>query len=209
MKHQYAALTRDHAQRLFLDEAHQGKYLKRWEHTLRVAAVGLQIAQSEGFDAQAMTIACLLHDIGYLACQTDEDYQHHGAHSARMARDFLESIGYDACLTEQICYGILIHTEEAADYPRQAKAFELSVSDADNIDRFDAWRMAAILEEDQFSQQTPQQIVTAANRRIGLYTGYKNMPVGTPAARLLWDQCLDMQINFYQRLKTQMEATLA
>jgi len=146
MKHQYAALTRDHAQRLFLDEAHQGKYLKRWEHTLRVAAVGLQIAQSEGFDAQAMTIACLLHDIGYLACQTDEDYQHHGAHSARMARDFLESIGYDACLTEQICYGILIHTEEEADYPRPAKAFELSVSDADNIDRFDAWRMAAILD---------------------------------------------------------------
>jgi len=65
------------------------------------------------------------------------------------------------------------------------------------------------LEEDQFSRQTPQQIITAANRRIGLYTGYKNMPVGTPAARLLWDQCLDMQINFYQRLKTQMEATLA
>lgn len=204
-----ARQTYDHVRSTFMQPDTGDQYQARWEHTLRVADIGRRIARAEGLDEEALYIACLLHDIGYLACQTDEDYQHHGAHSARMARDFLESIGYDACLTEQICYGILIHTEDEADYPRQAKAFELSVSDADNIDRFDAWRMAAILEEDQFSRQTPQQIITAANRRIGLYTGYKNMPVGTPAARLLWDQCLDMQINFYQRLKTQMEATLA
>ncbi|MDD4081272.1 MAG: HD domain-containing protein [Eubacteriales bacterium] len=209
MNQDAASLALDYAGSLFLDEAQQGKYLKRWEHTLRVAAVGRKIARAEGLNTEAMTIACLLHDIGYLECRTDEDCDHHGAISARMARRFLEIVGYGADLTEQICYGILIHTEEEKEFPRPASAFELSVADADNIDRFDAWRMASILEQDKFSEQAPQRIIVAAERRIGLYTGYKSVRVGTPTARMLWDRCLDMQICFYQRLRAQMEITAA
>lgn len=204
MKQDFTALAREYVRSLFLDEAHQGKYLKRWEHTLRVAGIGRQIARAEGFDEEGMVLACLLHDIGYLGCQSPQDYEHHGAISARMARRYLESVGYDADLTDQICLGILIHTEDEKDYPQPVGPFELSVADADNIDRFDAWRMAAILEQDKFSEQTSQQIIAAAERRIGLYTGYKSLRVGTPTARTLWDQCLDMQINYYQRLKAQM-----
>ena len=37
----------------------------RLEHTYRVANIGLDIAQKEGFDETEMVIACLLHDISY------------------------------------------------------------------------------------------------------------------------------------------------
>ena len=37
----------------------------RIEHTYRVANIGREIAQQEGFDETEMVIACLLHDASY------------------------------------------------------------------------------------------------------------------------------------------------
>ena len=37
----------------------------RLEHSYRVANIGYQIAQKEGFDETGMVIACLLHDVSY------------------------------------------------------------------------------------------------------------------------------------------------
>ena len=67
----------------------------RYEHSLRVAAVGREIARAEGFDEEAMVLACLLHDIGYARCRTPEEYDRHGALSADMAREWLTENGYD------------------------------------------------------------------------------------------------------------------
>ncbi len=193
----------------FLNPVHDGAYQARYEHTLRVAQVGRQIARAEGLDEEALVIACLLHDVGYVRCRTAEDYDHHGVHCADMAREFLTGIGYDADRTEAICYGILIHTEREEDYPRPPTAMELSVGDADNIDRFDAFRFYLTLKNEAFDTQPPEQTIALCAQRVARYEGYKQLVLGTPTARRLWDECLDMMIGFYRRLQRQMEATLA
>ncbi len=48
-------------------QQHPDELAYRLEHSYRVANIGKQIAEAEGFDVTDMVIACLLHDISY--CQ--------------------------------------------------------------------------------------------------------------------------------------------
>ena len=41
----------------------------RYDHTLRVADIGGEIARSEGLSEEALVMACLLHDVGYPECR--------------------------------------------------------------------------------------------------------------------------------------------
>ena len=56
----------------------------RYEHSLRVAGRGMQIAKGEGWNVRPLLLACLLHDAGYPECETEEDF-------ARL-RDFIEKM---------------------------------------------------------------------------------------------------------------------
>ena len=184
-----------------------GNVLYRYEHSLRVAAVGREIARAEGFDEEAMVLACLLHDIGYARCRTREDYDHHGALSADMAREWLTENGYDQEKTETICYGILAHTEYPQKLPRPCTPFEESVGDADNIDRFDALRMADTLAYFDLMKKRPAEILELCCRQIGRYESYQEMTLGTRTAEALWRDRLDYQLEFYRRLTRQMKQT--
>lgn len=179
----------------------------RYEHSLRVAAVGREIARAEGFDEEAMVLACLLHDIGYARCRTPEEYDRHGALSADMAREWLTENGYDPEKTETICYGILAHTEHPEKLPRPCTPFEESVGDADNIDRFDALRMADNLAYFDLMKKRPVEILEICRRQIDRYESYKEMTLGTRTAEALWRDRLDYQLEFYRRLTRQMEQT--
>lgn len=201
--------TKAYVRKSLIEDYPDRRHAARYEHTLRVATIAKMIARDEQMSEEALYLAGLLHDIGYIECHTDDDYKHHGAISARLARRFLSDIGYDPALTDTIGYGIEIHTEDEASLPRQATPFELSVADADNIDRFDMYRLALTLADDDFSNKTTEQITALCHRRIGLYSGYKNMAVGTATARRLWDECLDLQLSFYERLLAQMNVTHA
>lgn len=203
-----ARRTKEWVKATLLAPALEGRYQARWEHTLRVAEVGLTIAREEGLDGEALYLACLLHDVGYVRCKTPEDYDNHGAICARMAEEFLRSIGYDGEKAAAICYGILIHTLQEQDYPRPATAFELSVGDADNIDRFDAFRFTLRLQDHDLEAQTPQEIMTLCAQRIARIEGYRRLPLGIAAVQRLWRECLDMHLHFYRRLQRQMEVTL-
>ena len=75
---------------------HPESRLYRLEHTFRVARTGAAIARAEGMDEEAMTIACLLHDVSYCYPLLDrESWQDHGRLSARIARPFLERLGLE------------------------------------------------------------------------------------------------------------------
>lgn len=52
----------------FLSDAKgdQFDWTYRYEHSLRTAAIGQRIAREEGLNEEALIIACLLHDIGYI-----------------------------------------------------------------------------------------------------------------------------------------------
>jgi len=151
-------------------------------------------------------IAGLLHDIAY--CEemvTREDRMNHGRRSAAIARHFLENLGLPADAVNEICYGIAIHVDDEADFGWERTPFCETVGDADNIDRFDAYRIYETLEYLKFSEMSLDDKMERVVSTIEKLTRFKEMKLGTVTAKELWLQRLDYYIGFYEKLKAQLE----
>ncbi|MBR5943150.1 MAG: HD domain-containing protein, partial [Clostridia bacterium] len=83
--------------------------------------------------------------------------------------------------------------------------FALTVGDADNIDRFDAYRIHEILCRDGFTEKNFNEKLAYVTKRITKLRELKDMPVGTSAAKELWTSRLDYYIGFYEKLLRQLE----
>ena len=178
----------------------------RLEHSYRVANIAKAIAEAEGFDVTYAVIAGLLHDIAY--CEemvTREDRMNHGRRSAAIARPFLENLGLSADAVNEICYGIAIHVDDEADFEWERTSFCETVGDADNIDRFDAYRIYETLEYLKFSEMSLNDKQEKVASTIEKLTRFKEMKLGTATAKNLWIQRLDYYIGFYEKLKAQLE----
>ena len=182
----------------------------RLEHSFRVANIAKNIAQAEAFDVTYAVIAGLLHDIAY--CEemiTREDRMNHGRRSAAIARPFLESLGLPNDVVNEICYGIAIHVDDEADFTWERTPFCETVGDADNIDRFDAYRIYETLEYLSFSEMNLEEKRQKVASTIDRLTGYKEMKLGTATAKNLWLQRLDYYIGFYEKLNAQLRSSNA
>ena len=125
---------------LFPEEKRAIEY--RYEHSLRVASIALDIAKKEGLDEDRCYIGALLHDLGYsVPYDNPKEYVNHGRIGAKLARPFLESLGYSEEEVNEICYGIAIHADDKADFEGKRTALAVTIGDADNIDRYDAFRI--------------------------------------------------------------------
>ena len=178
----------------------------RLEHSYRVANIAKTIAEAEGFDVTNTVIAGLLHDIAY--CEemvTREDRMNHGRRSAAIARPFLENLCLPADAVNEICYGIAIHVDDEADFEWERTPFCETVGDADNIDRFDAYRIYETLEYLKFSEMGLEDKCEKVASTIDKLTRFKEMKLGTSTAKNLWVQRLDYYIGFYEKLKAQLE----
>lgn len=178
----------------------------RLEHSYRVANIAKTIAEAEGFDVTNAVIAGLLHDIAY--CEemvTREDRMNHGRRSAAIARPFLENLGLPADAVNEICYGIAIHVDDEADFEWERTPFCETVGDADNIDRFDAYRVYETLEYLKFSEMSLDDKMERVVSTIEKLIRFKEMKLGTSTAKKLWVQRLDYYIGFYEKLKAQLE----
>ena len=180
----------------------------RLEHSYRVANIAKTIAETEGFNVTHAVIAGLLHDIAY--CEemvTREDRMNHGRRSAAIARLFLESLGLPADAVNEICYGIAIHVDDEADFEWERTPFCETVGDADNIDRFDAYRIYETLEYLKFSEMSLNDKQEKVASTIEKLTRFKEMKLGTATAKNLWIERLDYYIGFYEKLKAQMDSS--
>ena len=178
----------------------------RLEHSYRVANITKVIAEAEGFDVTHAVIAGLLQDIAY--CEemvTREDRLNHGRRSAAIARPFLESLGLPTHAVNEICYGIAIHVDDEADFEWNRSALCETVGDADNIDRFDVYRIYESLQFIQFSEMLLAEKLERVNSTIDKLTRYKYMKLGTQTAKKLWLERLDYQLGFYAKLKSQLD----
>ena len=180
----------------------------RLEHSYRVANIAKTIAEAEGFDVTQAVIAGLLHDISY--CEemvTREDRMNHGRRSAAITRPFLENLGLPADAVNEICYGIAIHVDDEADFEWNRTPFCETVGDADNIDRFDVYRIYESLQWMQFSEMPLAQKQSQVDSITEKLTRYKDMKLGTETAKKLWIERLDYQLGFYAKLKSQLESS--
>ena len=178
----------------------------RLEHSYRVANIAKLIAKAEGFNVTHAVIAGLLHDIAY--CEemvTREDRINHGRRSAAISRPFLESLGLPTYAVNEICYGIAIHVDDCADFEWKRTPFCETVGDADNIDRFDAYRIYETLEYLKFSEMSLEDKREKVESTIEKLNGYKEINLGTATAKELWLERLDYYIGFYEKIRAQLK----
>lgn len=179
-------------------------YEYRWKHTLRVVQYGRQIAEEEGADVEVVMAACLLHDISKF---DDEEYGvEHGRVSARIARPFLETLGYSEERLNNICFSIAVHVDDKADFEHPITIESKIVSDADNIDRFGAYRL--LLQNKDVAENYDALIEKAKGRLVTLQKYRKANSMGTAASNTLFNRQLDIQINFFEHLVEDSKLTV-
>jgi len=181
----------------------------RLEHSFRVAHIGREIARKEGFNEEHMTLACLLHDVSYCRrFESKEDWISHGREAAAIARPFLLELGLEKPVVEEICYGIAIHVDDRSDFDGERTAFALTVGDADNIDRFDTYRLYETLETANYSQLPLAEKTAYVNQTMGRLQQNLKLPFATETGTALWRDRIGYYLSFYQRLADQLAASV-
>ena len=180
----------------------------RLEHSYRVANLAKTIAEAEGYCVTSAVIAGLLHDIAYCEeMSTREDRMNHGRRSAAIARPFLQQLGLSEHAVNDICFAIAIHVDDQADFPWQRSAFSEVVGDADNIDRFDAYRIYETLQYQKFSDLSLPEKTALVSGTLQKLTSLREMQLGSETAKALWLQQLDFYIAFYEKLAAQLSGS--
>lgn len=176
----------------------------RWLHSLRVTQYGKQIAEAEGAEIEVVMAACLLHDIAKF---DDQDYGlEHGRIGARIARPFLETLDYSPDQRENICFSIAAHVDDQTDFEHPVTLESKIVSDADQIDRFGAYRLLL-----QFREQTEVygDLVEKAKKRLVTLRSIRDRNrVDTPTGSKLFARQLELQIHFLEHLVDDSERTI-
>ena len=200
-------------EKFLLDKLNSGSYLSsdpkakayRIEHSYRVANIGKVIAENEGFDTTEMIIACLLHDVSYCEKFGEDGWKNHGRRSAAIARPFLTGLGFAEDRVNDICYGIAIHVDDEADFQGERTPFALSVGDADNIDRFDVYRIHETLVYDGFLDMSSAEKAEYTAARLEKLGKLTDMPLATDTAREMWSSRIAFYIEFFGKLCDQIK----
>ncbi|WP_294353876.1 HD domain-containing protein [uncultured Clostridium sp.] len=188
---------------------HKDEKEYRLEHTYRVANIGKEIAEREGLNVEAMIIACLLHDVSYAnAFEEDDDWLNHGRNSAKIAREYLKQINISEKDIEDICYGIAIHVDGKSDFKGIENTFAVTVSDADNIDRFDVYRIYDILRINEFDKKSLSEKKEFVDTFIRKLNKLKEVEFATKTATVIWKDKIEYQLSFFNKLKTQLSFSI-
>lgn len=179
----------------------------RLQHSYRVAHAAREIARKEGLDEEGLIIGGLLHDVGYsLHVEGSwEDWQEHGRLSARLARPFLEQLNLGKERVQEICYGIAIHVDGKADFPGEKTAFACSIGDADDVDRFDAYRIYDAMEYADFRNLKIEDKRRWLHEKLDWIRGRIGEKAGTVTARQMIAERLLYQRQYYEKVLEQMQ----
>lgn len=177
----------------------------RYTHSLRVAAIGAQIARADGLDEEALVLGCLLHDISYRReFLTEEEWQGHGRESAVLARTWLQSLGLLEQQIEELCYGIAIHVDGEADFPGENTVLASLIGDCDKIDRYDVYRIYETLESVHFGSMKATEQLAWLQEQLPRMREYTDLTMTTPEATRLWQERARMHLQFHERLLEQL-----
>jgi putative nucleotidyltransferase with HDIG domain len=174
----------------------------RWQHTLRVSQYGRMIAEAEGADVELVIAACLLHDVAHF---DQDNWREHGRLGAQIIRPFLADLGYSPEQVENICYSVAVHVDGRADVEHPETLESRVVSDADNIDRFGAYRIIQWCTADV---ENYQDLIAKLTRRLQTLEDYRGGKVmETETGHHLFNRQLDLQITFFNALVEESELT--
>lgn len=181
-----------------------GEY--RLQHSYRVARAAGEIARREGLDEEGLVIGGLLHDVGYCRRWDDwKDWQEHGRMSARAVRPFLEQLDLVKERVQEICYGIAIHVDGQADFPGEKTTFALSIADADDVDKFDAYRIYDAMEFADFRNLKIEDKRSWLLKKLDWISQRLGEKSATETAQQMIAERLMYQRQYYEKVLEQME----
>lgn len=207
----------ENAKKLLFESFENSRYMQenrsrkeyRYYHSLRVAKIGQEIAEQEGFNVDALTIACLLHDISYTQdLKTREDRINHGRKSAEMVESFINSLDFDAKTKMDILHGIASHVDDKSKYNWKDSKFSKSVSDADNIDRFGLYRIYETLQFAKFSNMDHADKLQYCLNQIEIMSKLLDKELSTKTATKMFNVQLKRIINTFNDLYDQLNASI-
>jgi uncharacterized protein len=168
-----------------------------------VAQYGPQIARQEGADEEVVVTACMLHDAAHF--DPLESYKDHGREGARISRPLLEELGYLSEKVEAICYAIAVHVDGKADFDHLHTLDADIVSDADNVDRFGAFRA---LQWCVPGMGDFPNLAENLRKRVTQLEGYlQKNPLETETGKALFAQQLERQNAFFKQLVEEDDLT--
>lgn len=181
----------------------------RLEHTMRTANIAKTLAEAEGLHVEGLVIALLLHDVSYaLEFQSQADWKNHGRTSAAMAKTFVNSLDLPTEVKQDILYGIAIHVDDEADFEGTKNTFALSVSDADNIDRFDVYRLYDLLKSNQIETLSISDQLAFVEQQLSRLKRVSYVHCSTKKAKELFDDHVNFSIEFLMRYQSQIQKSM-
>lgn len=178
----------------------------RYEHSLRVANIGRELAKKEEANSKVVALGTILHDVGKFDTEIGND---HGRVSAKVAEKFLKKLDLSEKEINDICYTIAVHVDGKAGYEYDHILEAGIVSDADNIDRFGAYRihymMSDILaQSDSLSEQ--KKLVLTRIKRLKEY--HAKGVLETKAGNDWFRAQLELGISFFENYLDQINQSV-
>mgnify|MGYP003302890923 CR=1 FL=1 len=109
-------------------------------------------------------------------------------------------------VSKSICKAVRIH-DRWNDFPEDSTPFELSVRDADDLDRFDIMRVCMIGRSD-IGERSAGELIEVCEKRQKTLTDWQDRICGTDTAKAFWEEKLQMRRQFYEVLQAEMQGTL-
>jgi uncharacterized protein len=110
-------------------------------------------------------------------------------------------------LKQELLYGIAIHVDDKADFEGERTILAETIGEADNIDRFDKFRLYEALLESDLKSMTLDKQMSFAENKINRLTKLKTITHKTVTSNQLWNEKLDYQINYFQALLEQLNTS--
>ncbi|MFY9263074.1 MAG: HD domain-containing protein [Actinomycetaceae bacterium] len=196
--------------------ASAGAQRYRFEHCLRVARVGREVARGEGLDEDLLTLGCLLHDIGKYDAEKDVD---HGRAGALVVADFLAELGWSPAESAEVVQGIAMHVdglsnprgdEHGTDQDAYGRAYlrfdtepsilARSIGECDNVDRFGAYRVYDTMRYVDFLGMSTAEQQEWISGYLEQLRGQRKSEYSTATVTRLWQEAIDVQLAYFTRL---------
>jgi uncharacterized protein len=182
----------------------------RYQHTLRVASIAKELAEKETtLDKEVVVIGALLHDISYaIEFKSKEDWKNHGRNSAKMSKDFLNELELTESQKKEILLGIASHVDGEAGMDGELTTNALTISDSDNLDRFDIYRTFETLPFNDFYQKTVKEQIDYLHERLESKERLLKFEEEfvTQTAKTMWIDRVEKQMQIYEELLRQLES---
>lgn len=178
---------------------------------MRVRYWGQYIAQRSDLNEEALVVGCLLHDISYVEeMKNGSAHVNHGRRSAEICEQFVKSLDFSTDVKNDILYGIQIHVDGKPNKNMNwhNSTFAESISDADNLDRYDVYRIYDSLQYDKFSDKLNSDKIKYCQDQILRIRKNKSASLATTTATNEFHKELNFSEKFYERMLEQMQRTL-